>query len=261
VPMAFLISTVKETSTYDVNEISNGNINFRWLVTYYHDAAAHSKTKISGTYEDSEDNSGDLDSTLKGVVDSSLTTATAVNIEGTIDIEVTKDGYILVTENPLAEAQSEEPYLVMTPYGEGVNATGLSSAWEEYGTGDLTGDVGYATTQVSSSDQIIWQGMEFCGETITDSSTSDAVKKGDEKLYTPSCLGGTRFQSVIGIMDDGAEINLPWSVNQVTVDYDLAANSTDAYIGYNSGSSPEVFADVDCVFLQASTDRCAQTLG
>lgn len=261
VPFAFLFTSAKET-TFDPSEMENGNINVRFIAKYYSEAIAHSKKKVSGTYEDSEDNDGDLDSGLAGIVDSSLTTATAVDIDGNIELELSADGYALLLENPLAQSNSEKPYLVVTPYGLSTG-DGVEWAWEEYGTGNLTGDVGYGTTAVPSSDEIIWQAFDVCGITITDSSTSDAVKGGDEKQYEPSCFtdASERKMGVYGLFDDDAKLVIDYSIDTVTVDYDLAVNASNAQLDYASGSSPEVIADIDLVSLQASTDAIAQTLG
>jgi hypothetical protein len=268
--MAFLFESATET-TLDADELENGNINVRFAVDSYADAGASSKLTISGSYEDSEDNDGNLDSTLAGVVDSSLTTdgGTSIDLDGTIEIEVNKEGYALILVNPLAQSNSEKAYLVVTPYGLGHNGssyacggTANSEAWEEYGTGDLTGDVKYSASGCATTDEIIWQGFDVCGETITDSSTSDAVKKGDEKIYEPSCWSVEKRNGVYGLFGDDASIEMDWHIDTISVEYDASVNASNSVLDYNSGSSPEVIADVDLVGLEdPSQDLLSQTLG
>lgn len=263
VPMAFLFEASSET-TLDASELENGNINVRFSVDGYADAGANSKLTVSGTYEDSEDNDGTLTSALAGIVDTSLTTATTIDLDGTVAVEVNKNGYALILKNPLFQSNSEKAYVTVSPYGEGTNETAYpssSAAWEEYGTGDLTGDTAYGNTVQVTNDQIIWAGFDFCGYTITDSSTSDAVKDGDEKIYEPSCWNLEKRNGVWGIWDNNAEIEMDFHIDTVPVDYDAAVNATNAQLDYASGSSPEVFADIDLVGMESTSDLLAQTLG
>jgi hypothetical protein len=269
IPGAFLVTSASKSSTFTDGQLDDGSVNIRFTVSYYSDAtdSAHARFKVDGVAEDSENNENDLSSSLGGLVDSSLTTATSVNYDGTVVVEVTRDGYGIILKNPLAQSATEKPYLTVTPYGEGTNGTAFpssSAAWEEYGTGDLSGDVGYGTTVQATNDQIIWQDFSFCGESISDSSTSDSVKKGDEKLYEPSCFvnAATKKNGVWGIWDDDSKIEMTWSISSLTVDYDSAVNATNGALDYASGSSPEVIADIDAFSVHDTTsDFVAQTLG
>jgi hypothetical protein len=265
--MAFLVESATQT-TLDADELENGNINVRFTVDAYADAGANSKLTVSGDYEDSEDNDGTLTSALAGVVDSSLTTATSVDIDGHVILEVNSEGYALPLSNPLAQSNSEKAYVVVTPYGLGHNGSSYSAcstenseAWEEYGTGDLTGDVAYNSDECPTADQIIWQGFDYCGYTITDSSTSDAVKSGDEKIYEPDCWDIEKRNGVWGIWDDDAQIEMDFHIDTLTVDYDAAVNASNGQLDYASGSSPEVLADIDLVGMESTSDLLAQTLG
>jgi preprotein translocase subunit YajC len=264
VPFAFMFKIVPaKLGEQMASDINDGTTNMQIKYKYYSDAAAHSKVTIDGEFEDSEGNTGTLDSGLAGEIDSSLTTATAIDLDGNIFVSVDKNGYAMPLINELASSDIEKAYLAIDPYGEGVNASGLSSAWEEYGSGDLTGDVGYGTTVTASVDQIIWMGFAVCGATITDSSTVDAVVHGTEPLYEPSCFvsSSTDVNAMKGLFDKEGVLTIPFSVDYLTVDYDAATNSTDGQLDYASGSSPEVIADINLYTLESSSDRIAQTLG
>ncbi len=246
IPFAFLFTSVTST-TFDREELENGNINVNFAGSYHSDATAHSKLQISGECEDNQGNNMNLDSSLDGAISSSLTTATTINLDCDIEVEVTEDGYAQILRNPLAESQSEKPYLVLTPYGE--NAT--IGTWTEYGTGSLTGDVAYSASNVDTA-QILWESSTACGVVLTDDSATDAVKNGNEKLRDLSCLQD--------IYDDGAKIVIPVSITQVKVDYDLATAANDEVVSAASGSSAESFFDVDLVGLESTSDMIAQTL-
>jgi len=247
IPMAFLMKSDGKT-IFDPTEFENGNVNTRFNIKYYNDAAAASKVKIGGECTDSEDNNPTLTSALNGLVDSSLTSATTIDVDCDIEVEVTKDGYGLFLYNELAQSNAEQAYLSIEPYG--VNST---NAWVEYGGQGLTGDIGFSATAANSS--IVWQGMEACGEVITSDSSTDAVVMGNEKIYASSsnCLSDNVF-------DAGATVTIPIHIDSVKVDYDAAVDADDAQIDCASGSSPEPFADINLVGLESSSDMIGQTL-
>ena len=258
VPFAFLF-TVEPAKLPEqmASDINDGTTNFRIEYKYYSEAGAHSKLKISGDWEDDEGNSGDLDSSLDGLIDSSLTTATTVSYDGNIYVEIKEDGYAEPLVNPLATNNLEKAYLVMTPYGEDDG----DESWVEYGNANLTGDVPYSSSNVAT-DQIIWQGSSACGVTLTDDSGTDAVKMGDEKIYEGSCFvsSSTTKDGITGIFDDDGELVIPFSIDEVKVDYDASTDGTNEQVDANSGSSPEDLFDVDMVGLESSTDLIAQTI-
>ena len=267
VPFGFLFESV-QTTTLDPDELENGNIDVVFAIDYYSDAAsgaAASKLKISGECEDSEGNAYDLTSALVGIVDSSLTTETTVDIDCVIEVEIKDDGYAMPLVNDLAESDSERAYIVFTPYGMGANATELSLAWEEYGTGDFKGDVAFnvTTTGVAGTDRVIQQGSSACGYTLTTSSTSDAITNGDENLYEPNCFVSSAEEKfgIKGVFDKGGVLKIPIKITQILVDYDATANASTGVLEYGSTSSPEVLFDIDLVLMQATTDRLAQTFG
>ena len=260
IPLAFLItSDTTTTSDEMVKSLQDGTLKPKFIVRYYSDAAdsAHNKIRLSGTWEDDEDNSGTLDSSLDGAIDSSLTTATTIKWDGTVELEITKDGYGIVLKNPLATSNLQKPYLVITPYGENVT----NGSWVEYGTTGLTGDVPYNSGDTTAA-QIIWQGMTACGATITDDSSTDAVKMGDEKLYDNVCFENAveRRNGVYGIFDDGGKLEIDIHINEVKVDYDSSATADNEIVDGGSGSSPEDFCDIDLVGVHDTSDFLGQTL-
>jgi hypothetical protein len=214
-----------------------------------------------------------LDSVLLGEVSSSLTVATTINLDCLVNLDITTNGYAIPLKNPLATASGQKAYLSFTPYGMGVNGTGggQSPAWELYGTGDLTGDVGYngtgcPTDTDACTDRIIWESSSACGYMITDSSTVNAIKYGTERLYDNDCFdkAATKKMGVWGIWDKGATLTIDEHINQVKVDYDAAVAGVginDSQIDYASGSSPDQLMYTSFVGMQSATDRIAQVLG
>lgn len=254
VPVAFLMQ-LHDRYVGDANEITNGNIVIRFRPEVFSDAAAASKVQISGECSDDEDNSVNLDSGLDGFVHSSLTTATTITADCNIEVEVTDKGYALIFENPLANSNSERSYLQVDPYG--TNSTG---GWVEYGTSGLTGDVGHtASPGTDANSTIIWEGMDVCGEVITDSSSTDAVKMGTEKIYqsvgSENCLGDLYHT---GGSDPVMEI--PLHISEIDVDYNAAVDGDSGSLEAASGSSPEDIADINLVGLESTTDMVAQVL-
>ena len=260
IPIAFLIGS-EPTTTLDPSDLAAETATVRYQFRYYSDAGAHSKLKFGGSWEDDQDNSGDLDSDLNGTVDSTLTTNTSIKLSGTIEVEVKEDGYALVLLNPLATSNTERGYLNVNPYGETDN--GGSETWIPYGSGNLTGDVGYPATLDSTSDQIIWSSSAFCGADITTSSSTDAVSNGNENLYEPSCFDtfAERKNGIYGLFDDGATMEIQFSLDDVQVDYDAATGGQTETVECNSGSSGENLFDISLVTVESTTDRMAKTLG
>lgn len=238
VPFAFLLSS-DTTTTLNRESLEDGSINVRFSRSYWSDAVAHSKIQVSGECEDNQGNDMNLDSSLNGAISSSLTTATTINLDCDIDVEITEDGYALLMRNELAESESEKPYVKFIPFGESNDDN-----WIAYGTGNLTGDVGYSSSD-SASDQIIWEGSTACGVVLTDDSATDAVKYGDEKLRDISCL--------VDLYDDNAKLTMPISITQVKVDYDASADGGDETVDANSGSSAEDFFNITMIGMESST--------
>jgi hypothetical protein len=244
IPHAFLITSAN-TTTLNVEDILDGTVKIRFENKYESDAVAASKTRLSGSCTDDEDNEPQLDSSLNGFVDSSLTTATTITADCVINVEVTEDGYKVALMNELANSNSERAYLQVDPYGE--NGTAV---WSEYGTNGLTGDVGFSITTNSS---IVWEGMSVGTAQITSDSTTDAVVLGGEKLYAES----------YGFFKDitkGSPMVIPVSISEIKVDYDASTAGGNWQIDANSGSSAEAIADFNLVGHEATTDIIGQTL-
>lgn len=251
---AFVVEVPKTVSATaisreNVDDINDGTTNFRISYDYLSDAMAESQTTVFGSWDDDEDNSGTLDSSLNGWCDSSLTTSTSIDVEVEYGLRIDTDGYAIILDNPMGDGNSEKGYVVYTPYGE--NAT--SGTWQEYNTGDFTGDVAYSTGNVNTK-QLIFQAetQGSCTHTLVSSSGSDAVADGDEKLY--DCFGGKN------IKNKGAEVTLKLKVDEVLVDYDDSVTANDEEVNCNSGSSGEDLFDVDWIGVVDSTDRMGATL-
>jgi len=261
IPFAFLLAA-DGTTNLDATSYEDGSITVFFNYQYFSEAGAHSKLQISGECNDDEDNSGiNLGASLDGAIHTSLTTGTTITLDCEVYVEVTEDGYAFPLVNDLATSTSEEAYIVFGPYGE--NTT--QGSWIEYGSTGLTGDVAYSSANGDTA-QILWQGSSACGVTLTDSSSTDAVKGGAENLYESlnTCFAASSENygngAIVGLVDDGATLTIPVKIVEVMVDYDLATAANDEIVSAAEGSSAESFFDIDLIGLESSTDRLAQTL-
>lgn len=249
VPHAFLIGSTLTTSL-STQEFANGNINIRFIDKYQSDAGQASKTRLYGTCQDDTSSRlvTNLDSSLNGAIHSSLTTADTIKLDCEIDLEVTQDGYTLTIMNPLASAATEKAYAIVYPYGETDSA---GSEQVPYGVGNLTGDIAFSSGDVNTK-QIFYEGMSFCGETITENSASDAVRRGGENLYEPKCFrdSATLLKGVWGIHNNKAVLKMPMTILEVPVDDDASASGTD-----ERWSGVEHLANITLITLESATDR------
>jgi len=261
IPIAFLIGSVG-TTTLDTGELAAGNIDVTFEYVYQHDALAESKYKRGGDCTD--DTSSRYDSTLSsdlaGVISSSLTTVDDVKYDCTVYLEITKDGYSVPLVNELAESDSEKGYLIATPFG--VNATVNTSdpvfGYTIYGSNALTGDVIASKITNKSVQQ---DSTELCGVSITQKSSSDAITRGAENLYEPSCFAAssTIKHGINGIHDKGARFNIPITISELRVDYDLTTTSGDFTVS-GAGATAEKILQIEFVSLESTTDYMNRNL-
>jgi len=201
VPYAFLM-TSGTTTNLNVEDILDGTVKITFKYRYYTDAGTEGKFKIGGECTDSEDGSTTLDSTLEGALDTSITAnSTGVDIVCDLSVEITKDGYALIMNNPLADSNSEKSYMQAQVWGQSwTNAS--YGTWQQLAE-DATyklkfaaadpGAVGYYT---------MWQETVLDGITVTDDSTTNCDVNNLAKLRDTPALGNN-------IYDDGAEIIIP----------------------------------------------------
>ena len=249
--LAFLFK-ISKTTKMDATIAStfiDGTKNIRISHSYYSDARAEGKLTIGGTCTDSDGYDPVLTTSLDGVVHSTQTTEVELDYDCTVWAEINKDGYSLTMENPLANGISEQSYVVFSPYGE--NATGV---WGEYGTNaDFTGNVAYSTTNSTSNEMIFL--ATACGNTLIDSSSTDSVQKGNERIYQSEA--GT---CLMNAYDKGGRVTLDIHIDNVDVDYDASVTSGNHIVDASSGSSGESFFDIDLIGLVDTSDIIAQTI-
>lgn len=265
VPVVLLIGSTL-TSTLSEQSLSDGSIDIIWEVPIYSDADAESRTKELGECTDDTANQNvvSLDSNFNNPIHSSNTASTNLTLKCTFDHEITRNGYATVLINPVANAQSEMAYMVFDPWCEqDSTGSGATEEWVQYATGNCTGDVAFSAAG-STADQILWESSFACGEQLTDSSGTDAVKRGGENLYEPSCFtsSATKKNGITGIFDKGGKLTYDLQINVVQVDYDLAATVADEVIGTASGGAAgEAFFNFSLITLESSSDRIGLTLG
>jgi len=269
VPQAFLIGSTA-TTTQSTEEFANGAINVRWSATYRSDAAASTTSANTKVYGDCTDDTTarlntNLPTALSGMVDTSLTTLDTVKYNCNLYLEVTKDGHSLALVNPLASSDTERAYIKFIPYGANSSANATADAavalhsnggygWVKYGTLGLTGDVAYST---SANNSIIWESSQACGVSLTQNSPSDAVVRGNENLYEPSCFkdSSTVKNGITGLHDKGAKLRIPLTITEVQVDADRADEGGDAVLSTDT----RVF-EISLVTMESATDRFSKNL-
>ena len=251
VPYGFLFTVTDKSALGEdvVSNIISGTQNLRIEDTYYSGAANHSQISVRGKCEDDEDNSVNLDSTLDGLVDSSLTTATTIAVDCDVILTIDKDWYWEPMVNPLAPSNSERGYLKVWPYVENDD----DAASVAYGR-NQTGDVGYSASD-SASAQFLYEGMDVCGEVITSDSSTDAAIKAAENIYEPGCFPGYKEWR-----DEDAKFTVPFLISEVKVDYDLAAAGTDETFSGSGGGTGEDFLEINLVSPMDSTFVMNQTV-
>lgn len=270
VPHAFLIQTAKKVASASLaKSINDGDENALFKDYYYSHAGAESKLSYGGSCKDNQGHSSiSLDSNWHDAIDTSLTTATTVNLDCKMYIEITDDGYALPLVNSIAETQAEHAYVKFTPHGESYCAG--TEAWQKYGTCNYTGDVQYSTSDTTDA-QTLWEGSYGCGSALTSDSGTDSVALGDEKLYFGTarndCTSAAKSPDVktkygiTGIFDEGARLYLDISVDGVKVDYDAAQSGSDETVGAAShAASTEAFFNVTLVTTESVKDYAARNL-
>ena len=118
VPFAFLYEIGNQTTYSDdtLDSIESGTLNLIIKHKYTSFAGNHSKITVLGDCEDSDDNAPDvtIDSNLDGAISSYHTAAATVDIKCNMKFLINKDGYEEPLYNPLADGNSEKPYIILT---------------------------------------------------------------------------------------------------------------------------------------------------
>jgi len=257
VPKAFLIEIGDKTSldAETKSKIEAGDIPLVLKYRYNSFAGNHSKITLSGECEDSESSTPDttLDASWNGAISSSLTTETVIDLRCTLKAEINKDGYEEPLYNSLADGNSEKPYMIVYPFME---ARGFDNM-VEYGRTNTSGEIGYNAGNTNAT-AFIWSNLEVCGETITDSSTTDARKKAAEKIYNPDCFPKTWMNK-----------NSMWSfdvkIDDVACDYDAVKAAAGEDVGNDevmtgAGGTAEHFATIEIYGLLHRNPVINQTI-
>ena len=249
VPFAFLLTSAKET-TLNVEDILDGNVKIDFIYRYYSEAGTEGKFKLGGECEDSEDGSTTLDSTLEGALDTSITAnTTGVDITCDISVEITKDGYALIMNNPLADSNSEKSYLQAKVWGQSwTNAT--HGTWQEIAE-DATYKIKYASGDPAAVGYYtMWEETVLDGVTITSDSTTNCDVNNEAKLRDTPALSKN-------IYDDGAEIIVPVKFLKII---NVWSAGTSAVGSAAEGDGDETLADSDdlldmtCYSVEGGTD-------
>jgi len=242
VPKAFLIEIGNETSldAETKSKIEAGDIPLVLKYRYNSFAGNHSKITLDGECEDSESSTPEtqLDASWNGAISSSLTTETVIDLRCTLKAEINKNGYEEPLYNPLADGNSEKPYMIVYPFMEGRGYDNMV----EYGRTNITGEIGYNAGNTNAT-AFIWSNFEVCGETITDSSTTDARKKAAEKVYDPDCFPKTW-------MNENDAWTFDVKVDDIACDYDAVKAAAGEDLGNDevmtgAGGTAESFGTIE----------------
>jgi len=232
VPFAFLISS-GTTTTLDPSEIENKNVVITFSHDYYADAVAESKFQLGGTCEDSEDGETSLDQTLEGALSSSITAGTTgVTIDCDVEIDITKDGYAIILDNPLADSNGQKSYLKGKVWGQSwTNAS--YGTWQELAE-DATYKIKYASGDPASAGYYtMWEATYLDGIEITSDSTTNCDVNNEEKLRETPALSKNYF-------DDDATITIPVKFESI-----VAVNASGTTASAGATSADEVLGDSD----------------
>lgn len=255
IPSCFLWELPTAT-TLDTDSVAGGDVEVVFKRKHYSDAQGESRVTISGTCSDSEDNDVTLSSGLDGMLHSSLTTAvTNWDTDCTVEVEVNKDGYKLIMDNPLADGETEKAYIQFEPYGANWNDT-TNSSWGKVANTDSCTTYFSSTRSSTAGNYTIWESMVGCGSEITDDDTAGtgSLVHANEKIRSASCFKD--------LADKGDYMEIDVSISNVaSVDYDASTSANNTILEANSGSSAEDVVDISMFGpLNTSSDIVGQVL-
>ena len=240
IPTAFVVC-MPERTKLNVEQIEAGGIDITGSFRYNGEAITSGQTKLDGVCDDSEDNAIDIGSSLNGVVDSSLTSATTSwTADCDVTIELKKDGYKMIVLNPISSDDTEKGYMKVDTWG--FNATTADNGLASVAVSG--GSVAYDVTDFT--DGILHASMSVCGIAISDNSGSDALSDdANDKLYDVSCMKNIVY---------GEKITIPIKVGSTTVFYQ-SANYSDTTL-----STAEQLIDLSLIGIESTTDAIGQNL-